>query len=225
LLVVISIVALLVALILPALAKARTAAKATLCMTNEKQIGMAVQYYLNDYKQFFPASYDGRVSNAPPTFWFMKLCYFYLDSTVGGPGNNDPWGTGKGSERIFICPEIPLRGANYLDRLTELGYGWNYLALTHKDFSDLTPLGGQTANLTMVERPSQTIAAGDTHDNLNAYVIKANYAYGWSSGVGAYVPLPRHLNRANFVMIDGHVEALNYQDGIETDQPYWRMKK
>src|SRR4051812_26736144 len=55
LLVVIGIIAVLVALLLPALNKAREQARALQCMSNLRQIGVAVQMYRNAYKDYVPA--------------------------------------------------------------------------------------------------------------------------------------------------------------------------
>jgi prepilin-type N-terminal cleavage/methylation domain-containing protein len=53
LLVVIGIIAVLISILLPALAKARAAGESTKCMSNMKQIAMANQIYRNDNKDYF----------------------------------------------------------------------------------------------------------------------------------------------------------------------------
>lgn len=54
LLVVIGIIALLISILLPALSKARESANRVACLSNMRQIGMAIFQYLNDNKDRFP---------------------------------------------------------------------------------------------------------------------------------------------------------------------------
>ena len=62
LLVVISIIALLVAVLLPALSKAKEASKRLKCITGVRQANLAVEYYLNDWEEFYPANNPGAYS-------------------------------------------------------------------------------------------------------------------------------------------------------------------
>jgi len=54
LLVVIAIIAILAAMLLPALARAREQARRAVCISNLKQIGLAMKMYSQDYREFFP---------------------------------------------------------------------------------------------------------------------------------------------------------------------------
>jgi prepilin-type N-terminal cleavage/methylation domain-containing protein len=56
LLVVIAIIAILAAILFPVFAQAKAAAKKTVCLSNNKQIGLAVAIYAGDYDNWMPAS-------------------------------------------------------------------------------------------------------------------------------------------------------------------------
>src|SRR5438034_9803846 len=55
LLVVIAIIAILAAILFPVFAQARESARQTTCLSNEKQIGLSVAMYVQDYDNTFPA--------------------------------------------------------------------------------------------------------------------------------------------------------------------------
>lgn len=69
LLVVIGIIAVLVAILLPALGKARESAKRTACASNLRQIGLAMHMYANDHKLWLPTMYASPTTgNFRPVF-------------------------------------------------------------------------------------------------------------------------------------------------------------
>jgi len=72
LLVVIAIIAILAAMLLPALAKAKAKATRTTCLNNNKQLCLAMQMYANDNRDFLPWPDWGATSATTPAGWLYQ---------------------------------------------------------------------------------------------------------------------------------------------------------
>ena len=103
LLVVIAIIAILAAMLLPALAQAKAKAQQIFCMNNEKQMGIALQMYVSD-NAYYPGHWDLRSGIG-------------ISKYTGKPVNNAIAWTGRlygyaESTDLFFCPAKKGKGAD-----------------------------------------------------------------------------------------------------------------
>src|ERR1043166_4228729 len=74
LLVVIAIIAILAAILFPVFAQAREKARSTSCLSNQKQIALAISMYAQDYDETFPYPYF----QGPPELWWEDMVNPYI---------------------------------------------------------------------------------------------------------------------------------------------------
>lgn len=96
LLIVIAIIAVLAGLLLPALSQVKARAKITVCAGNLKQLGLALQMYVQDAGSYPSVALVGdsssTLSPGGPRFWFDELeCYSF--SCRPGPVSSRSYGT------------------------------------------------------------------------------------------------------------------------------------
>ena len=119
LLVVIAIIALLAALLLPAVVRSKEAGRATACLSNLHQIGVALQLYVQDNNNLLPIMRDNS-----------------LTATNGLPGPDHVLADYLGSVNVLRCPSDNQQ----LFINTGSSYSWNSL-LNGQDADHLSVLG------------------------------------------------------------------------------------
>lgn len=106
LLVVIAIIAILAAMLLPALGRAKTKAQGTGCMNNSKQLALAWRMYAEDSRDMLPFGY-ATAAAAKPYAWVPSGPPFDLDDT---PGNEKTQGNWDYDATIRKSPVWPYCG-------------------------------------------------------------------------------------------------------------------
>jgi len=73
LLTVIAVIAVLASILFPTFARAREKARQSACLSNEKQVGLALQMYMSDYDTVQVISNSGVLGVADPPYWYDLL--------------------------------------------------------------------------------------------------------------------------------------------------------
>jgi prepilin-type N-terminal cleavage/methylation domain-containing protein len=103
LLVVIAIIALLAAMLLPMLSRAKSAAQKTQCINNMKQLGLGINTFADDHAQTYCAAAledEGQDVDGGPLSWDT-----WIDRYLGGNRDMSQLSTGGGSADIGVAPK------------------------------------------------------------------------------------------------------------------------
>ena len=198
LLVVIAIIAILAAMLLPSLSRAKEAGKRIACVNNLRQLGLASMMYVNDNQGSFPPRSDG-------DRWPNRLYDNY----------------GK-SIKVLLCPDDGLNGltpatgdgSNNVADASPRSYlinGWN-------DYFNGMNIGDSLKE-NVITHPSETILFGEKHTTNMDYYMDFIEGYGndqerveqsrhMSNGAGS------HTGGSNYTFTDGSVNFLKFSKSL-----------
>lgn len=222
LLIVISIIAILAALLLPALKKVKDKGREIACVSNLRQINVALNNYSSDHNDFLPAPTWGFPTNVEGGYYSwtwtsrLVLCNYI-------------------SQKIYYCPSgsSKIKDILYNEKLAKSG---NYQMVHYGMNIFMYGVSGDVSGRRRYTRwqyilsPTKTVIAGDRtniYDFAPTHIDGgSNYKYGFLMSVDPFgtsnMPHFRHTGgKANFIFGDGHGGNLNFNQCMEKYDTSW----
>jgi prepilin-type processing-associated H-X9-DG protein/prepilin-type N-terminal cleavage/methylation domain-containing protein len=207
LLVVIGIIAVLIAILLPALGRARTAAKTTKCLANLRQIGMGFSMYRNEWGNFLPplnAKVSYNVNSPFQKDYGMWNCigpYLGRPEWRGEKASDAYWGSQRlnHGRSIFDCPEV------FNSHPWQRGYGESLYMQNPGGFNVTVAAGVRAWSVprkyAAIRDPSTKIHVADSDDwHLGELSAVVKLPYDNERAFSIY----RHARGVNMLFADGH---------------------
>jgi len=205
-LVVVSVIALLAAMLLPSLGAAREMARSTKCLSNLRQMAIAAQCYAGSYEEHYPIAYYTSVGEV-----FTSYAWDFISSkdwSASPPRLSVRPGLlwdGEGIVDVHQCPSFE-GGHNWLDD-PATGYNYNTSYIGHGQGESII----EPARTTEVKAPARCALFGDGEyaSGANKF-MRAPWSNPGDAGfTGRYAGTQgyRHLGKTNVAFCDGHAES------------------
>jgi prepilin-type N-terminal cleavage/methylation domain-containing protein/prepilin-type processing-associated H-X9-DG protein len=193
LLVVVAVIAILASLLLPALRAAREQAKKTVCLGNLRQIGLLVNGYTEDHRQWLPIA----VPRHSESYLYARHSGFAYELQDGIPSYPLLRNT------VFDCPSLtPESYANAShDEINE--YAWNCYFMG--DLEGESGSSNQRKSLLSFKKLSENLCVAERKDG------SGNSDQDWRRTTYTEYNYC-HARRSNLLFLDGHAGDRDWRD-------------
>ena len=182
LLVVIAIIAILAAMLLPALSRSKLSAKRIACVNNLKQLALASAMYVDDNQGYYPSS------NGPykwpealrPSYQNLKTLTCMDDASVSGISTNPP--SADDAPRSYLINAW----TDYFDTLPQ-------------------PVANEIMPEAIIREPSETIVLGEKEEGFGDFLMDLR-----TGNQDTVLDQTRHGNGADYAFADSSVRFLKF---------------
>jgi prepilin-type N-terminal cleavage/methylation domain-containing protein len=215
LLVVIAIIAILAAILFPVFAKARDKARQSSCSNNERQIGMALSFYTDEWDDTLP----GYRHNNQEGLYFREQLQRHLKT-----------------EAVWICPSDPCPAGSYTVR----GNDGRMRTEQRSYIPNAQVVGAADNSVTSAERGAVVLADIPDPSGIIAITEKRSGVKDWHLDFPMDVLPPyggehsiekqRHSGGSNHIFADGHTKWHTFPQTMTPkimwviDQAYWKTR-
>jgi prepilin-type N-terminal cleavage/methylation domain-containing protein/prepilin-type processing-associated H-X9-DG protein len=215
LLVVIAIIAILAAILFPVFAQARDKARQTSCLSNEKQMGLAMMMYAQDADETYAPNYNGDTGLS-----WVDMIQPYSKARLLAQCPNAPfsWDAYAMSQDISTSnPPVTLGDVKVPANTVLIGEAvqppnsgtWSQIALTYKYAAWVRPDGSGEPDFWGSPDPNDVLVsdanAGGAGPCTKPFRDEVNYV-DWGSPCGPQNIALRHAGGTNIVWADGHAK-------------------
>jgi prepilin-type processing-associated H-X9-DG protein len=203
---VIAIIAILAAILFPVYARVKQRALQTQCLSNMRQLGLAMMEYADDWDGVLPVAYNEQ----DWSIWYEGTFRERIQPYVK-------------DKKILLCPA----GDKNPNDSRRHGYNvGHYAANIFVVCPNNSMLPIYAREIATLDVPARTFFVGENLEgdwSLEPYSSPATFHdQHWGAGGMCW---PYHNNGSTFIFCDGHAEWMNMEKANSDDYYYWKVRK